>query len=203
MYTNITLVGLSGKKYSGKDTFCKALADSTNIPVMRIALADPLKDEVYEYILKPNNILRTSLDDHNKGNFRLMLQAWGTDFRRNLFGTDYWVLKLDSKIKELHDSGFKGIVVITDVRFLDEANYVQKCNGYVVRIHRFQKKWWQNLFSRTKEDNHPSECALDDYDFDYHVYNYKDIEDLKHPAKEFLSLITPQITHGPLKTTVS
>lgn len=189
------IVGIAGKKYSGKDSFYQALARVSKLPVIRVALGDALKDEVYEHVLKPNNIPREALDNENKVHFRLILQGWGTDFRRNLCGSDYWVQRLDTKIQALREANFQGIVAITDVRFEDEAEYVRKAQGYLVRIHRFKKPWWK----KSLEDSHPSECALDNYSYDHHVYNYKSIEDLETAAKEFLNLITPKITHAPYK----
>lgn len=172
------LIGLSGKKEAGKDSFYNALAQVANVPIMRMALADPLKDEVYEYILKPHGIDREALDDERKKHFRLILQGWGTDFKRNFFGSDYWVKVFDKRLQEIKASGFDGIVVITDIRFLDEANYVKSVDGVLVRIDRPNHR---------TTDSHSSENALDDYSFDEWITNDGSIEDLLIPAKAFLA----------------
>lgn len=181
------VIGLSGKKYSGKDTFCSAIQKVSDLPVKRIALADPLKDEVYQFILKPHNIDRQALDDARKKHFRLILQGWGTDFKRYFFGTDYWIIKLDETLKSPAFKDFQGIVVITDIRFRDEAEYVNKINGILVRIVRPEKSFWRSLVNRLRKlDNHPSETALDDYKFDNYICNDGTIEDLEQKAEVFI-----------------
>ncbi len=169
-----TLIGLAGKKQSGKDSFCAALAK--HAPVKRIALADPLKDEVYNYVLKPFDIDRRALDDDRKENFRLILQGWGTDFRRKMFGNDYWVQKLIERLDSEEFKSFQGFIVIRDIRFEDEAKFVDQ-NGILIRINRA---------NYSLEDTHSSEKALDHYHFPVVVENDGTLADLDDKAKEFL-----------------
>jgi phosphomevalonate kinase len=182
------VVGLSGKKYSGKDTFCAAMQKVCDLPVVRVALADPLKDEVYEHILKPHNIDRQALDDNRKQYFRLILQGWGTDFKRNFYGNDYWVRCLEQKLTSPEFKDFKGIVVVTDVRFLDEVNFIKDTGGAVYRITRPEPTLIKRILAKfKKKDNHPSECALDNYKyFDAHIINDGSIEDLESKAEIIL-----------------
>lgn len=174
------VIGISGKMYSGKDTFFLMLKEIEKTkPVVRISLADALKEEVFDQVLRPNGIDREALYDDRKSNFRLLLQWWGTEFRRNQFGQDYWVKKLDEQIEALKASGFDGVVVVPDVRFEDEADYILgREDGWLVRIHRPPKgkERLKKMFAK----EHCSETSLDDYGcFNYHIRNTKDLEHFK------------------------
>src|SRR4051812_39925606 len=113
----MNLIGISGKKQSGKDTvagmICNYLAP---LKCARVGFADALKEEICEMY----KIVPGFLSD-NKKHFRLIMQGHGTDYRRELFGQDYWILKLEKKLTELHDDIHT--VVIPDVRFKIEAEY--------------------------------------------------------------------------------
>lgn len=59
---------------------------------------------------------------------RKLLQFVGTDIARNLCGTNFWVDKLDS-------SGCSNIVV-TDVRFPNEADKIRELGGFIITVER-------------------------------------------------------------------
>jgi hypothetical protein len=60
------------------------------------------------------------------GWIRPILQFWGTEYRRNLCGQDYWTRQL-----ELYPG-----VVVTDCRFPDEAKAIRDAGGIIWRIER-------------------------------------------------------------------
>ena len=149
----MTVIGVSGKKRSGKDTFFQMLEKHSSVPVYRLALADTLKNEIYERILKPDGLERSMLDnDATKEQFRTLLQWWGTEYRRRLFRDDYWLAKLSEQLEQYKDQD--AIVVITDVRFPNEFSFIKSIGGLMVRVSR------PGLPNAT--DPHPSEVALDD-----------------------------------------
>lgn len=153
---NPLVIGLSGKKGSGKDHTChllRRLGWESSIDVERLAFADPLKDEVAQAC----GVTREFIEK-NKPNFRLILQGWGSEFRRQLCGDSYWLKKLDDRINESSCD----IVVISDARFRNEADFIRNdWGGLIVRIDR----------NENQSDPHPSEIDLDDYDFDYRINN--------------------------------
>lgn len=186
------LIGLSGKKLAGKDSFYHALKNVSDIPVIRIALADDLKDEVYQYVLKPHGIEREALDSHKKKFFRLILQGWGTDFKRNLFGNDYWLTKLQAKLLEQQLINNRVIVVITDVRFKDEAEFIRQSGGILLRIDRPPQTFKERILRwfGFNKDKHPSECDLDKYKHFYlKIKNNKTLNDLDTHAERVLKAI--------------
>lgn len=149
----MTVIGVSGKKRSGTDTFFQMLEQHSDVPVYRLAFADTLKNEIYERILEPDGLSRSMLDnDETKEQFRLLLQWWGTEYRRRLFRDDYWLTKLSEQLEQYKDQDV--IVVITDVRFPNEFKFIKSIGGFMVRVSRPGLP--------NANDAHPSEVALDD-----------------------------------------
>ena len=167
----MNLIGISGKKLSGKDTVAGMIANYL-IPLktVRIGFADTLKDELCAML----NITSTYLDEH-KDNFRLIMQGYGTDFRRKLTSDDYWILKLEKKITELPSNIHT--VVIPDVRFLNEAEYIKKLGGKLIRVERGNKdKPWLPI-----KDSHVSEQELTcfNYYWDAKIVNNYTLKELQ------------------------
>ena len=165
------LIGISGKKLSGKDALCTALRNQWGDKSQRIAFADALKQEVSIAC----NVSRSFIEQH-KAQFRPMLQWWGTDFKRHFHGDDYWVQQTLAQLVEEYSNGLE-LAVIPDVRFKSEAATIKELGGMLVRIAR----------STQLIDNHISETDLDDYKhFDYIVINNGTINDLDHEAVAIL-----------------
>ena len=182
--TRPLVIGFSGKKRHGKDfgaTLLTEAASELGYVVYRRAFADALKDEVAAFLsvsypdrshadleesmskdpygIEFRKECRRWLDtDGKKEEFRLLLQWWGTEYRRKNFGADYWVRQVETWIEEnVHEPN--AIVVITDCRFPDEADFVLDiCDGYMIRVQR------PDLWPTLGADQHPSETALDDYE---------------------------------------
>ena len=165
------IIGLSGKKRSGKNTVAKLIATETPSLCKEFAFADALKDEV----AKACGVKRSFLEE-NKQNFRLILQGWGTDFRRDLNDKQYWVKKLDSSLYEQFQKNPDCIALITDVRFVDEAEYLRKCGAVIVRVNR----------PTTSVDEHSSETDLDSYKFDFVIDNSSTLNNLAADVRRLL-----------------
>lgn len=101
---------------------------------------------------------------------RLLLQEIGTDCIRNVIHPNFWVL---STIKN-YNKNKKW--VITDVRFPNEARIIKENNGILIRVYR----------PNIPNNNHISETALDNFDFDYVIHNDKDIN---HLSKEIYNIL--------------
>lgn len=152
------IIGLSGKKRHGKDFACDFLKTKgweDSVDVCRMAFADALKKEVADAVGLPVKFI-----EENKDVFRRILQDWGTQVRRQFFGNDYWLRRADEALLGLRSQ----VVVIPDVRFVNEADWVKARGGVVVRIKRVA-----NL--PPAEDAHQSETDLDNYEFDYSLLN--------------------------------
>lgn len=62
---------------------------------------------------------------------RLLMQQYGTEINRGIFGGNVWINKLDAKI--LKDDK---ISIIGDVRFINESDYIYKHNGKCILISK-------------------------------------------------------------------
>lgn len=168
------LIAFSGKKKTGKDTAADLLVSaSPKLTFQRLNFADGVYEEIAEGIWPSCICVPEALQakikfmKENKDNFRLILQGWGTDFRRKMFGEDYWVKKYANRLKIIPD---RTVVMTTDVRFVNEAEYIKSIGGVLIRISRDTGYY----------DTHVSETELDNYPFDIAISNNGTKDDLLH-----------------------
>jgi len=152
------LFGIHGKKQSGKDETYKAIKSFYELKgckVERIAFADSLKEEV----AKACGVSLQFIEEH-KDNFRLILQGWGTDFRRKLHNDNYWIIKTLNKIIVSNAD----VIVIPDVRFKNEYDAIAHSDGKLWKVVRksYELGGHKEIPSYSKPDTHASECDLDD-----------------------------------------
>ena len=162
------LIGISGKKQTGKNTVAKFIAANTALKCEEFAFADSLKNEVAR-------LCQVSRDEieRNKPRFRTMLQAWGV-YRRESLGDDCWVRQVIIKMLASNAD----IAFITDVRFQNEANYVKEMGGFLIRVSR----------DTGLNDNHISETDLDKYEkWDGIILNTGSMEQLGIEIKDVMN----------------
>ncbi|MCC2278923.1 hypothetical protein LKL35_26355 [Streptomyces sp. ET3-23] len=177
------LIGLSGAAGAGKDEVGRALVE---LGWSRKAFADAVKDMLYAInpvMVDPESEAGTTtvaweVDRHGwdyvKREFpevRGYLQRLGTEAGRSVLGSDVWVNALFQD-----EADWDAPVVITDVRFPNEAQAIKDRGGLVVHVRRPQ----QILIHGA---DHVSENALRDWDFDVILLNTGTIEDLHKSAK--------------------
>ena len=134
---------------------------------------------------------------------RLLLQIIGTECIRDKVHPNAWVNALFADYKyEIHRSEVPtraaGFIdqhvypnwIITDVRFPNELEAVKDRGGISIRVNRpYDSLNQDSLFSLQKQqetNNHPSETALDNAEFDYTIDNSGTIEDLIHTVSLIL-----------------
>lgn len=66
---------------------------------------------------------------------RRMAQTLGTEWGRDLINPQLWLLRAEQAIDFAAECGVPG-VVITDVRFENEAAWIRRRGGVVVHVHR-------------------------------------------------------------------
>lgn len=166
------LIGISGKKRSGKDTVCQRIIETLGYNrARRVAFADEVKVEVAAAIKESVEYV-----EENKDKLRLLLQAWGTDYRRNLCGPDYWVARAFNNVLKLPPSIHT--VIIPDVRFISEAEAIHRVDGLVIRVESI----------RSPKDGHVSENELDNYGkFDYTLQNDGTLEDFYQQINKLIN----------------
>ncbi len=115
-------LGIAGAATVGKDTYYRLLkqicSEEFGVNVIRFALADSLKNDLYSLILYKYgvDIFNCSTEDKNK--VRHLLVSHARVMRQNTKGR-YWIEKLQSEIDEYKKSeNFKpsDIFCVTDIR---------------------------------------------------------------------------------------
>lgn len=183
------IIGISGKKYHGKDTLANHLIDKYGYK--RIAFADPIKDICKIVFGLSNEQLTSNLkeepDEYWKVSPRKLMQFIGTDlFRNNTatimpeIGDDIWIHVLVKKIADELLINPHTKFVITDVRFDNELEYISKLNGLKIKVQR------NNIINI---DNHVSESYIDKLNVDYIINNDDTIENLNHKIDKLLQHI--------------
>lgn len=108
---------------------------------------------------------------------RWVLQLWGTEYRRrSRFGYDsYWLDRVAELVKDNPESRF----VITDVRFTNEADWVESAGGMLIRISRPALEAQEESARKagTVTALHPSETELRSRKVAYTLINEEGIPD--------------------------
>lgn len=166
---------ISGYAGSGKDTAAGLIQEFLNANGARVLITH--NADLLKYICKTYFGWDGIKDE--KG--RTILQYIGTDIVRKK-DPDFWVRFIVSVLTLFRDTW--DYVLIPDCRFPNEIA-VLKDSGFdvtTIRVHRDAIK-----SALTKEQqNHPSETALDGYQFDWHINNDGSLEDLRNRVCEFL-----------------
>lgn len=154
-------IGLTGRAGAGKDTVAGILSGMYGFE--SFAFADALRQEIVgAFGVDPRRLtdrdrketpdIALAIGRCNDGRFiarmhqlgheislarspRQIMQWWGTDYRRSLDGSDYWLDRARETLEELHRGGY-GKVAITDVRFPNEAEFIAALSGELWRIRR-------------------------------------------------------------------
>ena len=104
----------------------------------------------------------------------ILLQFWGTEFRRKLFCWDYWVDKVRAVIESSPHIDF----IIPDTRFKNEARMIKNMGGVIWKIDRI------GYLAQDRNPNHASEIDLNDWDFDSVIVNDRTIPELEKKVKQ-------------------
>ena len=192
-----TIIAVVGKHGSGKDTFADIL--STERGYFKFKLATPIKTTVahlmaaligapstatkYEAFMedrwrKEMDFIPFSCDV----TLRRCMQLFGTEFGRDILGKDIWVKSLLHRInKTLCD-----YVVISDVRYVNEAEALSNAGAYIIRIVRDVPK----LDGEANE--HASETDVDNIIADHTILNNGSLDDLRKEALTISDIIDSQ-----------
>lgn len=197
------VIGLTGFKRSGKNTFAEqlkleleqrggytvqlvAFADKLKIAGARalgfnrsdaelIALMDQFKEDAAIRIEYTEEGARKGVLHELTG--REYLQFLGTEAGRRVFGDFFWidqVLPSGANGQREREIMYPGVdfVVVTDVRFDNEAARIENIGGTVVEISRLG----------CEGDGHASEAGVSENFIDYTVFNNSTVEALRDDA---------------------
>ncbi|MBU1282857.1 MAG: deoxynucleotide monophosphate kinase [Gammaproteobacteria bacterium] len=134
------LIGLHGLARTGKDTAASYLA--AHYALLSYAFADPLKAALAQLFGLTSAHLEGALKELPLPDIgkspRELMQLLGTEWARNLVHRDLWLLLAKQNIGAQLDADqahYNG-VIIRDVRFENEAQWIRSQGGVVVHILR-------------------------------------------------------------------
>ena len=160
------IIGLSGYAQSGKDTVADYLMAEHGF--IRRAFADNIRRMLYDVnpmIGHEPLQVKVDVDGWDKAKqdpiVRRMLQVLGVSARENIH-QDVWINAALDRV--LNDR-----IVITDVRFINEAEAIRNRGGEIWRVVRP---------GVNAVNSHVSETQLDNYKFDQYLVNDGSITDL-------------------------
>jgi deoxynucleotide monophosphate kinase-like protein len=190
-------IGLAGKSGSGKDLIADYIEKQYGF--QKIAVADGIREEINTYLqytlareaarqdFPPSFSLVLAAfknavwDKPTTPEIRIMLQWWGTEFRRSS-DPDYWVKKLSVRLNN------DDCIVISDVRTPDEMRVVRAAGGEVWFVER------SGVDSVGIED-HYTEIALVGVEFDRRIKNDATVDHLKLQIDSMFAPVLVQKTH--------
>lgn len=199
------IIGLSGYAKSGKDTVAEIIREIQPDKWQIKKFSGKLKTiasimlGIPEYMFENQDFKSEILGEEwwkNYGDFyhqttvRDFLQLLGTDAIRNGLHSNAWVNALmadyhEYEKEERFDTYIKKVTppcnwIVTDCRFPNEAEAIKDRGGIIIRIDRPGVE---------PVNAHPSEVALDNWDFDYKIANVSDLVSLKQSVEVLLNKI--------------
>lgn len=174
---NTHIVGIIGRKFSGKSTAAGILAEQNGFNVIKFA--DPLKEmirtlfyvagyteeETEEYIEGP--LKEAPVDILGGKSARHAMQTLGTEWGRECIGNEFWTSLFLARAAQ------RRLVVCDDCRFENEANLIAQQGGVLIRLLRPEQ-----AATGPAPDKHPSEVEMDNIKCHHFIYNDGTIMDL-------------------------
>jgi len=191
------IIGLCGKKFSGKSTFGKYIKDKYNFKIYSFgeSLKKSLKEIFFFNDDELNGNKKEEINNYWGYTPREIMQYYGTELMREQFGNKFsniknniWIKSLEYKLlNDIQNNNIQKII-IDDVRFNNEIiwikNFGLKYNfkTFIINIENNNL----NEYNKSNENfiNHKSETEKLNYD--YNIINnkinfsvfYKNIDDL-------------------------
>lgn len=168
------LIGIAGRARSGKDTVANFIIAA--IGGYRYSFADPIRamlaplgvdmNDPYWQARKEDVIPALGVSP------RRMMQTLGTEWGRNLINPDLWLVLAHQRLLR-NGPG----MVISDVRFENEAAWIRKHGGRIIHVIRPEAK---------AVEAHASEDGIEMLDTDAQLFNSGTLEELQLTVRELL-----------------
>lgn len=168
------LIGIAGRARSGKDTVANFIVAA--IGGYRYSFADPIRamltplgvdmSDPYWQARKEEPIPALGVSP------RRMMQTLGTEWGRQLINPDLWLIMAHQRLLQ-NGPG----MVISDVRFDNEAAWIRKHGGRIIHVIRPDTK---------AVEAHASEDGIEIQDTDARLFNSGTLEELQLSVRELL-----------------
>jgi hypothetical protein len=184
------IIAVCGKMGSGKDF----LMDNVVKPRFKNPCTVSFADQIKINVATMNNMSIVDMYGDKTPELRLLLQREGTELGRNKYGPDIWIKYVENWIKLREMRVENDAYLITDCRFRNEAEWIERNGGLLIKISapdrnamRLNRESGGNQELLEKIQSHPSETDLDDYDFKHIVDNR--VSNVENSIKEFNDLL--------------
>lgn len=192
------VIGVSGKKRSGKDTVSEYM--SRTFGFHQMAFANPIKEALkHLFCLSDTQVhgdQKETPDPFWNVTPRELMQKFGTDIMRNHasslipeIGPHFWTTRLKYEY-ETRFEPFGTPVVISDVRFPNECQLIKNMGGFIIYVHR------PSLHST---DTHSSETSVSQQDADFIIENNQDLSHLYREVDQLMVRIGQSSPHQSYK----
>jgi hypothetical protein len=183
------LIAFCGRKRVGKDVATGCLIKEYGFE--QYAFANPLKLACQEIFMlneeQMDGCLKEVVDPEWGVSPRHLFQRIGTEIFRNQItkvfpemeeiGNNFWVYRFKLWYKKQLEKNPNIRVVLSDVRFQNEADVVKELGGIVIKIQRDTK---------LNTDSHASEKNIDNIKTDYIIENNGTIEQYHEKVKKLI-----------------
>lgn len=176
------LIGIVGRRRSGKDTTARALEGLGYTTVKFAGALKTMLAAYFKYVGIREDEIAAMIEGDCKErdssalchkSTRYAMQTLGTEWGRNLIGTDIWVNACIARVR-LFDR-----VVISDVRFENEVAAIKAEGGVIVKVTR----------NTGNEDQHSSETTVDSLNFDYLIINNGTKSELQDEVRSLIKKV--------------
>jgi hypothetical protein len=156
------LIGITGSARSGKDTAADFYCDSFGF--IKYSFALPLKEAIkVMFSLNEEHVngdLKEVVLDDLGVSPRYLMQTLGTEWGRNTVNNDVWLLAAKRNLQNSPALDNLG-VVIPDVRFENEADFIRENGGLLLHISRENKVQVLNHASENGVSIKPGEHCIE------------------------------------------
>jgi len=186
------IIGVLGKKNSGKDTVADYLVQYHKFK--KISFAEPVK-EICKLMFGFNHDQlygneKEAISEKFGFSPRMAMQTIGTDLFRNdivkylpSIEDKCWIYAVKNKIDNIRNEDTYQHIVISDVRFQNELNFVHQLNGKIIKLIR----------GESKNDFHSSEDIDSVVGYDTLIINDYSFDDLYKEIDVIMDLMNKTI----------
>lgn len=174
MRNNSILVGISGFARSGKNLFADIFIDIATKKYNKVcracAMADPLKKELEGFLMSHYGISPFTPSSEEKNLIRPYMVAHGCG-KRTVTDGKYWIEQLDKLIDE---DTVSEVILVTDIRFPNEADWLHKKGGVLVHVAKFKRTPTGNVFNGPPNEEEAKNDPIVEKASDY-IVEWEDI----------------------------
>lgn len=182
-----TVVGIVGRKRSGKDTLANFATEILG-DVKVLSFAEPLKQACkHAYNLRDEQLDETKDEVDKRWGMspREMMKTLGVDYFRAKDPCQ-WTKNMKFRMDKAVSSP-ETVVVISDVRFQNEAAFVRENGGVLIHVSRALQ---------SNSDDHVSEKTTDEIACDHYIANDGSLQDLKNKLRAAIETTSGHLLEG-------